>query len=75
MDIQIPVTPHNNGKTKTQITWKTNVRHIETNAEIKPLFNAVKNDEIKIFKQNIYTVFFVPISFLNIFQLFLVGCK
>ena len=38
-----------NGSSSTEAVWNTSVRKNETAAEIAPLFNAVKNEDVKIF--------------------------
>lgn len=44
----MPSIPRNTGKIKTAAIWHTSVRKNEINAEINPLFSAVKKDEPKI---------------------------
>ena len=48
IDSQIPSTPIMRGKIKTAATWKTNVRHTESNADINPLFSDVNTAEPNI---------------------------
>ena len=48
-DSHMPLICKNIGKMNTQSIWKTSVLKIETNADINPLFNAVKNDEVNMF--------------------------
>ena len=47
--IQMPFIPHSNGNTKTAAHWKTSVLKKEMSAETKPLFNAVKKEEVERF--------------------------
>lgn len=46
---QIPFKPRKNGRTKTNIHGRQNDLKKERNAEIIPLFNAVKKEEENIF--------------------------
>ena len=46
---QIPSKPRKNGRTKTNIHGRQNDLKRERNAEIIPLFNAVKKEEENIF--------------------------
>ena len=46
--LQIPLIPNQIGSVSTMITWNTNVLRNEMTADIRPLFNAVKNDDPKI---------------------------
>ena len=46
---QIPFSLKNIGKMVTAKTWKSSVLKNEISAETKPLFNAVKKPEPKIF--------------------------
>ena len=68
-DSHMPLICKNIGKTNTQSIWKTSVLNIETNAEISPLFSAVKNDEVNMFmpekineKANIFIAFVVKLN-------------
>ena len=46
---QIPLSPNNNGRIRTESIWNTSVRKKEIMADTPPLLSAVKNDEVKIF--------------------------
>lgn len=48
MESQIPSTCQNNGKINTAAAWNTMVLIKEMAADIRPLFNAVKNEELKM---------------------------
>ena len=48
IDHQIEDGPKNKGKINTKTIWNTRVLKREINADIVPLFNAVKKQELKI---------------------------
>ena len=47
---QTPISSKTSGINNTAPIWNTRVLNVETMAEIKPLFSAVKNEEVNIFK-------------------------
>lgn len=64
VEAQIPFILNNNGKINTQAIWNTNVLAIETIAEIKPLFSAVKKEEVNTFiPENINDIEYILIAF------------
>lgn len=50
-DNHIPFIPQTAGNIKIIATWNNNVLKNDISAEIKPLFKAVKNDDVNILNQ------------------------
>ena len=49
VEYHIPFNPKASGNSNTQPVWKIKVLQVDDIAEIKPLFNAVKNVEVNVF--------------------------